>query len=111
MQRPSLTNRMKFNLCLLLVVSAIIAAFSGCKANSQSELAQEQKALVGLARGIPKSGTPDGVPFMDAGLDNRTRTVDELVDIFMKNRNWTEALPEKELASFRGTHDYASPPV
>jgi hypothetical protein len=111
MEELRLTNRMKFSLCVLLAVSAIVAALSGCKAKSQSAFSPEQKALIDAARAIPRDQPPGGVPFMDAGLDNRSRTVSELVEIFMNNRNWTEALPEKELASWQRTQAYASPPV
>src|SRR5437762_2064951 len=102
---------MKFSLSLLLAVSAITMALTGCKTNSQAGLSEEQKALIDFAKSIPANEPPDGVLAIDAGLDNRSRTVHELVDIFMKNRDWTGALPEKYLASSRGTHGYGSPPV
>lgn len=96
---------------LLLPALLIVTALTGCQGDLPSAASEEQKELIALSKSIPADRPPDGVASVDAGLDSRRRTVRELVDIFMKNRDWTESLPEKNLAAWRRTHGFQSPPV
>ena len=96
---------------LILLVMAMTVALIGCKTNSQSGISDEQKQLITLAKALPTSPPLDGQAFLSAGLDGKTKTVLELVDIFMTNRDWTESLPQKQLDAWKKHHPYDDPPV
>jgi hypothetical protein len=96
---------------LILLVMAMTVALIGCKTSSQSGISDEQKQLITLAKALPTSSPLDGQTFLSAGLDSKTKTVLELVDIFMTNRDWTESLPQKQLDAWKKRHPYDDPPV
>ncbi|MGA2281485.1 MAG: HEAT repeat domain-containing protein [Verrucomicrobiota bacterium] len=96
---------------LILLVMAMTVALIGCKTSSQSGISDEQKQLITLAKALPTSSPLDGQTFLSAGLDGKTKTVLELVDIFMTNRDWTESLPPKQLDAWKKRHPYDDPPV
>lgn len=83
----------------------------GCKSDSQSGISDEQKQLIALAKSLPTNSSPNEAVALEAGLDSQTKTVRELVHIFMTNRDWTEGLSEERLAAWHKTHPYTSPPV
>ena len=101
---------MKVSLSIMLVV-AMTTAMIGCKTNSHSSMSDEQAALIALSKSIPTNSPPDGAVAIEAGLDSNTRTVRELVEIFMANRDWTESMQKKDLNAWQKTHQYNSPPV
>ena len=96
---------------VLLPVSLIALSLIGCQTNSQSGASEEKKALVSFAKSLPSDFPSDEHAAVEAGLDDRTRNVPELVDVFMSNRDWTESLPPKELEAWQKKHPYDSPPV
>ena len=95
----------------LAVTLVIVVMLTGCKTDSQSGTGDDQKALVSLANSLPSNFAPDEHASIDAGLDSRTRTVRELADIFMTNRDWTESLPQKQVGVWQKSHPFGSAPV
>jgi len=95
----------------LLAIVAMTTVLIGCKTSSQSGISDEQKQLTTLAKTLPTNFPLDGQTFLSAGLDSKTKTVLELVDIFMTNRDWTESLPQKQLDAWKKHHPYDDPPV
>jgi HEAT repeat protein len=102
--------KVKTNLLILLAV-AMTTALIGCKKSSQLGISDEQKALIALSKTIPTNSSPNEAIALDAGLDSQTKTVHELVEVFMANRDWTESMQKKELDAWQRTHPYNSPPV
>jgi HEAT repeat protein len=96
---------------LFLTIVAMTTVLIGCKTTSQSGIGDEQKQLIALSKTIPTNSSPNEVIALDAGLDSQTKTVRELVEIFMANRDWTEFMQKKELDAWQRTHPYNSPPV
>lgn len=105
------TQCMRFGLRLLLLVTLIVLVVAGCKTNPERSLSKEQKDLIAVSKTLPTDAPLDGAVFIPAGLDERTRQIAELIDIFMTNRNWTESLPKKELDAWIKRHPYDNPPV
>jgi hypothetical protein len=103
--------RTRFRPFLFLTILGMTAALIGCKTTSQSGISGEQKQLIALSQTIPTNSSPNEAIALFAGLDGQTKTVHELVEVFMTNRDWTESMPTKELDAWQRTHPYDSPPV
>jgi HEAT repeat protein len=83
---------MQIGLFALLTLVTITIALTGCRTSSRPSVADQREMLV-------------------ASLGNLTKTVPELVDIFMTNRDWTESAPQAVVDAWEKAHIGGSTPV